>query len=163
MTLKEQLSALFLASLFSLSLSGAAVAAPAAHSHEHAMSEASLSLNDGKKWVTDAPLRRGMANIRQAMASSLHAIHEDKLPAAKYKKLAKKLNHEVSGMVSNCKLEPQSDAQLHLILAEILAGIEAMEGKLKQTTARDGAVKVLGALENYGNYFADSNWQAIKH
>ena len=104
-----------------------------------------------------------MANIRQAMAASWQAIHEDKLPAAKYKKLAKKLNHEVSGIVSNCKLEPQNDAQLHLILAEILAGTAAMEGKLKPTTARDGAVKVLGALENYAKYFADPNWQALEH
>jgi hypothetical protein len=66
-------------------------------------------------------------------------------------------------MVNNCKLEPKADAQLHLIIAEILEGVEAMEGKVKNLKRQDGAVKVIGALENYGTYFDDPSWNPIKH
>jgi hypothetical protein len=142
----------------------AAFAAEAgAHHHEHAAAAAALTLDAGKKWATDAPLRRAMTNVRNAMAQSLHAIHEDKLAAAGYRKLARKINGEVAYMVSHCKLEPQADAQLHLVIADLLAAAAAMEGKTKEMKRRDGAIKVIGALDNYGKYFDDPDWKPIEH
>lgn len=136
---------------------------PAGHGHDHAAAPAKLSLDAGKKWAPDEPLRKAIANIRKSMDASLRAIHEGKLSAAKYGALAKKINGEVGYMISNCKLEPKADAQLHLIIADMLEGIEAMEGKVKKVTRQDGAIKVLGALENYGTYFDDPIWKPIKH
>lgn len=131
--------------------------------HDHAAAPASLSLDAGRKWATDEPLRKAMSNLRGAMADSLHAIHGGKLSAAGYAALATRVNDEVGYMVSHCKLEPKADAQLHLIVAEMLGGAEAMAGKTKKTGRQGGAIKVLGALEHYGAYFDDPDWKPIRH
>lgn len=60
-------------------------------------------------------------------------------------------------------LEPKADAQLHLIIADIGEGIEAMEGKAKKVKRQAGAIKVVGALEKYGSFFDHPGWQPIKH
>ena len=137
----------------SLVVTGPAAAEISVHKHEPGASPSKLKLNDGKKWATDDPLRKGMENIRAAMAASLPAIHANKLSTAKYSELAQKVSGEVGGIVANCKLDSQADAQLHLILADLLSGVEAMEGKTKKTKRQTGAVKVLGALDKYDAYF----------
>ena len=133
------------------------------HGHEHASAPASMTLNEGKKWGTDEALRKGMENIRNLMDASLHQIHENKLSNAGYAALARKLNDEVGGIVTNCKLDPKADAQLHLVIADIADGIETMEGKAKKTKRQSGAVKILGALEKYSTHFDHPGWKAIKH
>lgn len=143
-----------------LAVTGLAAAEKAAHKHDHGVASAKPTLNEGRKWPTDEPLRNGMENIRNTMDAALHDIHEGKLSAAKYGGLAKKVNGEIGHIVANCKLEPKADSQLHLVLADILDGVEAMEGKAKREA---GAVKVVGALEKYGIYFDHPNWQPIKH
>lgn len=148
---------------FSLATTPVLAAGTADHGHDHAPAPAALSLNAGKKWPTDAPLRKAMDGIRTAMDASLHPIHAGKFTAAKYGALAKTIRGEVGNMVSNCKLEPRADAQLHLIVAQLNEGAEVMAGEVKRTRPIDGAVKVLGALENYGNYFDDPSWKPIKH
>lgn len=133
------------------------------HDHDHGAAPAKLSLDEGKKWATDAPLRQGMENIRNTMDAALHDIHENKLAAARYGELAKKVNGEVGGIVANCKLDPKADAQLHLVIADILEGAEAMEGKVRKTRRQSGAVKVVGALEKYVDFFDHPGWKTIKH
>lgn len=138
-------------------------ASAAEHSaHQHGADAVQLSLDNGKKWATDEPLRKGMGAIRTEMDASLHAIHEGKLTAARYNALATKISTEVAGMVAQCKLEPKADAQLHLVIAELLNGTDAMQGKAKKVSRQTGAVKVLGALEKYAAYFDHPNWQPIK-
>jgi hypothetical protein len=137
-----------------------AFAANNAHEHGHEAHGATLQLNAGKKWETDAPLRKAMGEIRQSMASSLHAIHENKFSAQAYGGLAKKVEGAVGDIVANCKLPPAADAQLHIVVADLLAGAEQMAGKAKRM---DGAVKVIGALDNYGKYFDDPGFQPIAH
>lgn len=147
-----------------LSLAVASLPAAAAeHRHEHGAAPATLELNNGKKWETDAPLRKGMENIRGAMQAALSDIHGNKLSAAGYGALAKKVNGEVNDIVTNCKLEPKADAQLHLVIADILEGVEVMQGKAKKVRRPDGAVKVLGALEKYDSHFEHPGWQPLKH
>lgn len=134
------------------------------HEHEHpAQAPAKLMLDAGKKWGTDAPLRQAMGNIRSAIEASLHAIHDGKLKAAQYGALAKKVNGEVSYAIGNCKLDAKADAQLHLIIADLLRGVEIMDGRAKGKPRRDGALTVLAALENYGNYFDDPGWKPLAH
>lgn len=154
-------------SLMTLAAAGPALAASATvHEHGHAGADAdaaSLQLNAGKKWETDAVLRKAMDSIRRTMAASLHDIHENRVSAAGYGKLAHKVEGEVGRIVANCKLEPRADAQLHLIVAELLEGAEQMAGKPKQAKRIDGAVKVIGALEKYSAYFDDPAFKPIAH
>lgn len=152
--------------ILSLGLSAGSLSAatPAhdSHGHHHG-SPATLQLDNGNKWQTDAQLRQSMANIRQSVDSSLHAIHEGKLSNAGYGKLARAVEKEVAAIVRNCKLAPEADAQLHLIVAELLEGAEQMSGKLRKAKRIDGAVKVIGALEKYADYFADPDFKPIAH
>ena len=151
--------------LASVILATGAIAAEHNHSHAHEAhgAPAKLTLDDGKKWETDAPLRAGMENIRETMAASLHEIHDNKLSPEKYATLASKVNVEVANIVANCKLNPKADAQLHLVIADIVTGAEAMEGKNRKLKRQGGAIKVLGALDKYGAYFEDPGWKPIKH
>jgi hypothetical protein len=121
-----------------------------AHEHGHGAAEAKLVLNHGKKWPTDAPLRQGMESIRAALGAGM-----------KYQALANKVNAEVAGIVQNCKLEPEADAQLHLVIAELMAGAEALEGKVKGETRRAGAEKVARALNAYGEHFEHAGWKRL--
>ena len=143
-----------------LGLAGTGMAASDAH--KHGAETVKLSLDNGKKWATDAPLRKGMGNIYTQMQAALPEIHEDKLPVAKYNELAKKVGAEVGAIVAECKLEPKADAQLHLVIADMMAGLEAMEGKAAKVKRRAGAVKLLVALDQYGTHFDHPNWKPIK-
>ena len=122
----------------------------AAHQHDHGAAEAKLVLNQGEKWPTDAPLRQGMENIRAALGAGM-----------KYQALANKVNAEVAGIVQNCKLEPEADAQLHIVIAELMAGAEAMEGKVQGETRRAGAEKIARALNAYGEHFDHAGWKRL--
>ena len=159
----KHLSAMILALGFAAAPAFAAGPATHDHGHDQSAAPATFTLDAGKKWATDAPLRKAMANIRTSMQASLQPIHEDKFSPAKYGSLARKINGEVANMVNNCKLEPKADAQLHLVIAQLLEGAEAMEGRTKAAKRMDGAIAVLGALEKYGSYFDDPSWKPIKH
>jgi hypothetical protein len=127
-----------------LALSAGAYAAEE-HPH-HGTGEATLVLDHGKKWQTDAPLRKGMENIRAAMAGK-----------GKYAAKAERVNAEVAYIVQNCKLPEDADAQLHLVIAELMAGAEAMQGE----HAREGAKRVAKALNEYGKFFDHPGWRSL--
>lgn len=128
-----------LALVLSLAFGGTALAAEDAHSHGQAAGEAKLVLDHGKKWQTDAPLRQGMENIRAALAKGM-----------KDQALAKKVEAEVAGIVQNCKLPPEADEQLHIVIGELVAGAEARD------TAR-----VKKALNAYGEFFDHAGWKRL--
>jgi hypothetical protein len=136
-----------------------APACAADHAHEHdAHGATALKLDNGQKWKTDAPLRQGMSNIRAAVQQHLHAIHENRLKAANYQALAKRTNTQIAFMVTNCKLAPDADAQLHLIITELGAAAEAMAGKDKAQSRQKGALQLVHALETYGEFFDHPGW-----
>jgi hypothetical protein len=131
------------------------------HAHGHDASAHKLELDHGKKWSTDAPLRQGMSAIRDAVSAEHDAIHHNRTSVAKYQALAKKVDEQIAYMVANCKLSPEADANLHVILAEIIAGSDRMKGKSK-AKAREGAVKIIGALETYPEYFDHPGWRKVQ-
>lgn len=133
------------------------------HDHDHAGGAAQLSLDHGAKWAIDEALGKAMGNIRAAVAASLDEIHNRKLPADGYKALAGTIRSEVAYMVSNCKLEPAADEQLHLIIADLLEAADTMEMSAGNDFRRDGAIQVVGALGNYATYFNDAGWVPLKH
>jgi len=102
-----------------------------------------------------------MDNIRAALAGDLKTIHANKASQKQYEALAAKLESEVAYVVQNCKLDPEADAQLHLVIAEVLGGAEAMQGKEKGATRRAGAVRVVKALNEYGKYFDHPGWRKL--
>lgn len=131
------------------------------YSHETA-GPSQLTLNNGQKWATDDNLRQGMSRIRDALAAELPAIQAGKATAEQYRELAQKTNDQIAFMVRNCKLDREADAMLHLLLADIIAGTDAMRGK-NGSEARKGAEKIAHALDNYGAYFDHPGWRGLKY
>ena len=143
--------------------SGQAVSA-AEEQHHHGESSAAvhkLELNAGKKWATDAALRQSMNEINQAMGKALPLIHKDRFSDADYAALATTINQKVGYAIEHCKLDAKADAMLHLIIGELTAGAEVMEGKTANAR-HDGAVRVRQALESYGKYFQHPNWKVAR-
>lgn len=133
------------------------LAANQAYEHE-GHGAATPTLNNGQKWQTDAPLRQGMAGIKAALLPQLQAIHENKLNASQYPALAKRTNTQIGFIVTNCKLAPEADAQLHPIIADLGAAADAMAGKDKQQSRQEGALRLEHALETYGAFFDHPGW-----
>lgn len=133
----------------------------AADPHQHAAAEPSqLTLNHGKKWASDEPLRKGMSEIRKALAAKLEGIHKGTLTSVDYQALGAAVDARVATIVAECKLEAAADANLHLIVAELLAGADAMQGKSKKTP-RAGAVQAVRAVNEYGRYFNHPGWKPL--
>jgi hypothetical protein len=158
---KHTLTTLLFAGILALA---AAPALAEDHAHHHdGGAVAKLALNNGTKWKTDAPLRQGMKNIRDLLEPQLPAIHNNKLKPAQAQALAGKINAELSTIVASCKLDADTDAMLHLVLADIIEGSDALAGKNKHLGPHEGAVKIYTALNNYSTYFDHPNWTSISH
>jgi hypothetical protein len=120
-----------------------------------------LQLNAGKKWATDSHLRLAMNDINQAMAKALPLIHKNQFGDAAYQALATTVGNKVAYAVAHCKLAPKADAMLHVVIADLMAGAETMEGKTADAR-HDGAIRVLEALKAYGEYFQHPGWKVAR-
>jgi len=138
-----------------------ALAAPAAHSHEAATAPHKLSLDQGRKWATDAPLREGMSRIRGLVAAQLAAAHAGKLDEAGYRELATQVETQVGAIVAQCKLAPRADAMLHLVIAELGEGSDAMAGKPGKLRPEQGLLKTAQAVNAYGSHFAHPGFKPL--
>jgi hypothetical protein len=156
---KPLLSALLAANLM-LATAGSGLAAVSPSHPEHASTAAiaELTLNDGQKWPSDAALRAGMTEIRASLRASLRQIHAGIFSAAEYDALADQVESQVDDVVRNCRLSPDADAQLHLVLADILDATEMMRGSNGRV---EGAIKLMRTLDAYGNYFDHPDWYTI--
>lgn len=151
-----------IALLLALALSSP-LAALAADTHDHGKpGPHKLTLNAGKKWGTDEALRKAMSAIHASASQALPAAHSGRATAADYGAFGKEVTAQVTYMVENCKLDPQADAQLHLIVADLMAGVEAAEGKHGEKKRAAGVVKVAQAANAYGKHFDHAGWQALK-
>ena len=158
-TTKQLFTAAALAACLAI---GAHVAQAEEHHSHHGAEPAKLTLNNGKKWATEDNLHHGMTSIRNALAADLPAIHGGKESAQQYRDLAKKVDDQVEFMVKSCKLDKDADAMLHLVLARIIAGSHDMAKQKGDKGRRQGAEKIVHALEDYATYFDHPGWQGFK-
>ena len=121
--------------------------------------DAALMLDHGKPWATDTPLRQGMSQIRDAVQSATPEFQKGKLSRARAKVLAKSIETSVNFMLTNCKLEPEADASLHVILVQLLSA--ANEVKLDPQT-KNGMPRMHEVLGKYPLYFDQPGWKAIE-
>ena len=136
------------------------VAAADPHSQAHAAQSHALSLDHGRKWATDAALRKGMGEIRAALAAKRHAIQEGALGASDARALAGTLESQVAFIVAECKLEPAADANLHIVVADLVASVDAMKSA-PSAAAAQGARRAVEAANAYGRYFDHPGWQPL--
>ena len=141
-----------------LALSGAAFAATEHAQGSPGVAALELTLNNGQKWPTDEALRRGLGEMRSLLATSIGRIHAGQFTSAEYIALADRLHEQVDYVTANCKLPEEADAQLHIVLAEVLEGMDTMKTGADQV---QGALRAVVALEAYGRHFEHPNWASI--
>lgn len=142
--------------LAALAAGAANAASVPQHEHHGAHGEAAapqLVLNKGAKWQTDEALRTGMQRVRQAVER--HAGHAHSIAPDKGAKLAADVQGGVAYMVENCKLAPEADAVLHVLIADMLKGADLLANPHH---ANEGLALVHGALEKYPAYFQHDGW-----
>lgn len=148
--------------IFATSLGSGAWAAGEHHHGDNAGSgQPQLRLNAGKKWATDEALRQSMTGINQAMAVALPSIHQNRFGNPDYEALASLISRQVAYAIEHCRLAPEADAMLHLVIGELMAGAEAMDGRTA-AARHEGAVRVMQALKSYGEYFQHPHWKLAK-
>lgn len=145
-----------------LTLSSLELLAEQKHQHGHSEST-QLQLNSGKKWQTDLPLRDGMTAIKDALGSKLDKIHDGTLKKPQYVELADVVLKHTDSIFKNCKLPSKADAQLHIVLAQVLEGASKMKSADSSQSQQQGAVKVVKALQQYAKYFDHPGWEPLKH
>lgn len=130
-------------------------AAPAdAHAGHAGETVAVTALPDGQRWETDAPLRAGMRNLREA-TEALHHYKMGHLDDVQRDNAVEKIDAAIRNMIANCKLEPQADAALHGLLATFIVGANAVRAGTFGTTE---LVSMQEALAQYPQLFDDAQW-----
>lgn len=122
------------------------------HGHDSPAGAAGLKLNAGAKWPIDAPLRDGMQRIHSLVeASSADATLMPEQATA----TSNGVRQQVDYLIANCKLSAEADAVLHVLIAELLAGADALE---KPESSAQGLDQIRQALAQYPLYFDHPGW-----
>lgn len=121
-----------------------------AHDAHDAAHDTTVARPDGAQWPTDEPLRTGMSRIQAAVERSTTApplSREGSLT------LARTIEQNVTYIIEHCKLPPEADTALHVLLARILTATD----QLKKDASPNAAVaQILGALHDYRDAFDHS-------
>ncbi len=120
---------------------------PGAHdAHDaHAAHDAVMTAPpEGKTWPTDEPLRTGMsrieAGVEQARATSEPVSREQAL------RLAQTVEENVTYIVRNCKLPPEPDAALHVLIGRMMAAAAQLKD---DATSGQAVTQLDGVLQDY--------------
>jgi len=133
-----------LAALMLVASLGFAATGPALAQDHDGHAGAALALNHGAKWASDAPLRQGMATIRSTVEASPH-------------ELASVIEVQVAYIIENCRLPADADANLHLVIEQLIEGAE----RLHVGDGGEGRAQVIAALNAYGSHFDHPDWRPI--
>ena len=138
----------------------AAPALASPHSHEHQVATPQLTFDQGRKWTTDEPLRRHMGEIRSALAAKSSRILAGRLTDEEARALGAVIEARVAGIVADCKLPPEADANLHLIVADLVQAADILQGRTKQGAQRGTAI-ASRATQMYATYFDHPGWTPV--
>lgn len=133
---------------------GHAHASGDAHAHAHGDHGAAvLALNHDQRWATDAPLRLGMQRIRDAVAPAGAGLNQEQANV-----LANAVQENVGYLIQNCQLEPAADANLHLLITEMVEGSAMVAAN---PSSKEGLMKLTHALAEYPVYFDHPDWHPL--
>lgn len=134
----------------------AAVASGESHAtHMHETDATAPVRADGERWATDEPLRASMLKIRAGVEATMPAYQSGALDANQAQSLSATVEQNVTYMIQNCKLEPEPDAALHVLIARMLTASEAMQ---KDPASHAGWPALMAILHDYGAAFDHPGW-----
>jgi hypothetical protein len=129
--------------------------------HQHAPHEAhegtsALVLNHGKKWKSDKHLRAAMQKIQALVATERPMLKEQSIDATKAKAIASGVNGQITDMITNCKLDPDADAVLHGLIADLVKANDNLSGP---APTGQGIGLIQQVLVKYPQYFSHPGWK----
>ncbi len=153
----------YLIALSALAFAGIGCAAPtgtqgvAQHDHAahagHATPAAPVTA-PAQRWATDAPLREGMRELREA-TELLNHYEMGHLDDTQRDNAVAQIDAAIKHMFAHCKLKPEADATLHGLLAKFIAGANAARaGKFTKAELQP----MQDALGQYPQLFDDADW-----
>lgn len=136
----------------------AGMAAPTVHAQDghrhHAPAEKSAQAPAAARFASDAPLRKGMGEIRKAVDALGH-YERGHMGSEQAVEFAVQIQQQVDYLIANCKLDPKADAALHGIIARLTTSARALESDPKDLTA---IPPMREALQQYALQFDDRGW-----
>jgi hypothetical protein len=150
--MKSAISPLVVACAFAFA--GIVQAAPR-HDHDHASHASAPAAAQAQRFATDAPLRKGMAEVKAALSDLAH-FEMGHMPANMASERAGDVARAVEGIFAECKLAPEADAVVHTILVPLLGAAK----RLEQDSGDVAAVAAMrDAVASYPQRFDDPQWQ----
>lgn len=135
---------------------------PAHHpAHEYSMKKerAQPELNHGKRWATDTSLREGMIRVRTAAIKAQKLSVDGKLNRAQATTLATSIDNALAYIFEHCKLEPDADANLHLLIERLMHAASTVK---TAPDSMEGLPEIMEVLEAYPYYFDHPDWQSLR-
>ena len=129
------------------------------HHHDSHKNSSQLVLNEGKKWATDEALRTGMKRLRDLTATMSERRSEQGIAPEQAIQLKAGVQEQIGFLIRHCKLEPNADAVLHVLIGDLLSGAEMIANP---ATATQGLDRILKALNQYPQYFDHADWIPIE-
>jgi hypothetical protein len=106
---------------------------------------------EGMVWPTDEPLRAGMSRIEGAVEQTLAMTQP--LTREQAELLARTVEENVAYIVRNCKLEPEPDAALHVLIGRMMAATNQLKD---EATTREAVTQLAAVLHDYRATFDHS-------
>lgn len=122
--------------------------------HDHAPAGESAQETPATRFATDAPLRKGMGEIRKAV-DALNHYERGHMGSEQAVEFAGTIRQQVDYLIANCKLDPKADAALHVIIARLASSAQALQSDPKDLTS---IPPMREALQQYAVQFDDPDW-----
>jgi hypothetical protein len=121
-------------------------AAPVAHDAQdphdaHGTQEVAVARPEGGLWPTDEALRAGMSRIEAAVEQASVPLSGEHAG-----ELARTVEENVTFIVKNCKLPPEPDAALHVLIGRMMTAASQLKD---ETTSGAGVAQLVRALHDY--------------
>jgi hypothetical protein len=100
-------------------------------------------------------LRAAMTRLQAAIDRALPASQNGALGAADAQALAQTVEREAAFMIENCRLPPQPDAALHVLIGRMLSAAAGLKKSPADAEAVPGLARV---LQEYGETFDHPGW-----
>ncbi len=121
------------------------------HGHEaHATDQDVLAPPEGRLWPTDAPLRTAMKRIQNAVEQATPTYQRNALTSAEAKTLAATVEESIAYMVANCRLAPEPDAALHVLIGRMMSAASSLQ---QDPSSRSGVPALISVLHDYQSTF----------
>jgi hypothetical protein len=138
-----------------------APAAPAALREGSGYDGAVQPEGTSQPWRADAAVRRGMDDLHAAVEASVTQGAARGIAGERLAELGRILAARSARLIACCTTPKVSGRHLHMILVEIADGAELMRQGGVVAAQRTGLLRVVQALNLYGDLFEHPGWQRL--